>query len=159
MKLMTIPSPSFRDASKTRTRNLEVPGSMLRIAPERRFESVRSSSIRLRQAEHLLGDEAENELRADRRDARDQGFPQIALDVIFLGVAEAAMRHDGLFAGVEAGLRSEIFGGIGGRAAWHALVVLPARAQHHHPRGFQLHPVPGQRMLDALIHADRTVEH
>jgi hypothetical protein len=26
--------PSFRGASKTRTRNLEIPGSMLRIAPE-----------------------------------------------------------------------------------------------------------------------------
>src|SRR3954452_24304313 len=137
MKLMTIPSPSFRDASKTRTRNLEVPGSMLRIAPERRFESVRSSSIRLRQAEHLLGDEAENELRADRRDARDQGFPQIALDVIFLGVAEAAMGHDRLFAGVETGFGRKILGGIGGRTAWHALVVLPAGGKHHQPRRFQ----------------------
>jgi len=27
-------SPSFRGASQTRTRNLEIPGSMLRIAPE-----------------------------------------------------------------------------------------------------------------------------
>ncbi len=32
----------------------------------------RSNSARLRQAQHLLGDEAEDELRADRRDARDQ---------------------------------------------------------------------------------------
>src|SRR6188768_4008929 len=30
-------------------------------------------SIRLRQAQHLLGNKAENELRADRGDARDQG--------------------------------------------------------------------------------------
>jgi hypothetical protein len=27
-------APSFRDGSKSRTRNLEIPGSMLRIAPE-----------------------------------------------------------------------------------------------------------------------------
>src|SRR5689334_18559645 len=101
MKLMIVPPPrSFRGGAKRRTRNLEVPGSMLRIAPERRWSAL-SSSIRLRQAEHLLGDEAENELRADRRDARDQGFPQIALDVIFLRITEAAMRHDGLFTGVE----------------------------------------------------------
>src|SRR2546421_7485244 len=145
MKLMTAPSSSrsFRGASKTRTRNLEVlrcasahRSSMLRIAPERRFESARSSSIRLRQAEHLLGDEAENELRADRRDARDQGFPQIALDVIFLRVAESTMGHHRLLAGVEAGFGREIFGGVRCRAAWHALIVLPARAQHHHPGGF-----------------------
>src|SRR5882724_1262504 len=156
MKLMTVPPPSrsFRGASKTRTRNLEVPGSMLRIAPERRLESARSSSVRLRQAEHLLGNEAENELRADRRDPRDQGFPQIALDVIFLGVTEAAMRHDRLLAGVETGFGGEIFCGIGGRPAWHALIILPAGREHHQPRGFQLHPVFRQRMLDALIHAD-----
>ena len=52
--------------------------------------------IRLRQAQHLLGNKTENELRADRGDARDQGFPQIALDMKFLGVAEAAMGHHGL---------------------------------------------------------------
>src|SRR5258705_3766250 len=98
-------------------------------------------SIRLRQTEHLLGNEAENELRADRRDARDQGFPQVTLDVILLGVTEAAMRHDSLLAGVEAGFRFEIFRSIVGRTAWHALIVLPAYTQHHHPRGFQLHPV------------------
>ena len=28
------PYPSFRDAPKAQTRNLEIPGSMLRIAPE-----------------------------------------------------------------------------------------------------------------------------
>src|SRR5690242_5165606 len=100
MKLIAVfPSPSIRGASKTRTRNLEVPGSMLCIAPERPIGSVRSSSIRLRQPQHLLGDKAENELRADRRDARDQRLPQIALDVILLGVTETAMRHHRLLAG------------------------------------------------------------
>src|SRR6266511_2906 len=112
MKLMVVPPspPSFRGASKTRTRNLEVlrcaiahHSSMLRIAPERPFESVHPSSIRLRQTEHFLGDEAENELRADRLDTGDQGFPQIALDVIFLGVSEAAMCHHRLLAGVKTG--------------------------------------------------------
>src|SRR3954447_9692824 len=87
------------------------------------------SSIRFRHAEHLLGNKAENELRADRGDARDQRFPQVALDVIFLRISEPAMRHDRLLAGMEAGFGGEVFRGVGGRAAWHALVVLPARAQ------------------------------
>jgi hypothetical protein len=29
-----VDSPSFRDGPKDQTRNLEIPGSMLRIAPE-----------------------------------------------------------------------------------------------------------------------------
>src|SRR5580692_3122120 len=67
------------------------------------------SSIRLRQAQHLLGDKAENELRADGRDARDQGFTQVTLDVKLLGIAEAAMRHDRLLARLKAGFTGEIF--------------------------------------------------
>src|SRR5215210_2713598 len=96
-------------------------------------------SIRLWQTEHLLGDKAENELRADRRDARDQGFPQVTLDVILLGVSESAMCHDRLLAGLEAGFRCEILCSVGRRAAWHALIILPARRKHHQPGGFQLH--------------------
>src|SRR5580698_8678278 len=90
-------------------------------------------SIRLRQAQHLLGNETENELRADRGDPRNQGFAQIALDVKFLGVAEAAMGHDGLLAGVKAGLAGEIFRGVGRRPTRQTLVVLPARRQRHEP--------------------------
>src|SRR5207302_10926138 len=37
-------------------------------------------SIRLRQAEHFFGDEAQDKLAANRRNARDQRFPQVALD-------------------------------------------------------------------------------
>jgi hypothetical protein len=49
--------------------------------------------LSLGQAQHLLGDEAQDQLLADRRDARDQHFAQEALDVVLLGVAEAAMRQ------------------------------------------------------------------
>src|SRR5882757_7631247 len=66
-------------------------------------------SIRLRQAEHLLGDEAQDQLRADRGDARDEGLAQVTLDMEFLGVAEAAMGHHPLLAGVEAGFGGEVF--------------------------------------------------
>src|SRR5688572_22508876 len=48
-------------------------------------------SVRLRQAEHALGDEAQDELRRDRRDAPDERFAQVALDVILARIAEAAV--------------------------------------------------------------------
>src|SRR5882757_1135395 len=68
-----------------------------------------SSSIRLRQAEHFLGHKTQDQLRADRGDARDQGFAQVTFDMEFLGVAEAAMGHHRLLAGVEAGFGGEVF--------------------------------------------------
>src|SRR5215468_8876471 len=111
---------------------LWIPGSRF-ARPGMTMERFRLASIRLRQAQHLLGDEAENELRRDRGDARDQRFPQVTLDVIFLGVTEAAMGHHGLLAGAEAGFGGQILCGIGGGPAGHVLVVLPARAQHHQP--------------------------
>src|SRR5260370_17082770 len=83
-------------------------------------------SIRLRQAQHFLGNKTENELRADRRDARDQGFAQIALDMKFLGIAEAAMGHHGLLAGMKAGSSGEIFSGIGPSPPRHTLDRWPA---------------------------------
>src|SRR6266436_1263474 len=79
---------------------------------------IKLMSVRFRQAQHLLGNKTENELRADRRDARDQGFPQITLDMIFLGVTKTAMRHHGLLAGLEARFRREILCGIRRRPAW-----------------------------------------
>src|ERR1700738_1649384 len=115
--------------------------------------------IRLRQAQHLLGDKTENELGADRGDARDQGFPQVTLDMIFLGIPKTAVRHHRLLAGLKTSFGREIFCRIGGRPAGQSLVILPARRHHHHPRRFSLHPVFCQRMLDRLVLADRAVEH
>src|SRR5438105_13861695 len=117
------------------------------------------SSIRLRQAQNLLGNKAENELRADGGDAQDQGFAQLTLDMKFLGVAEAAVGHHRLLAGQKAGFSREIFRGIGRRPTWQALIVLPARRERHQPRRLKLHPVLCKRMLDCLVLADRAVEY
>src|SRR6266403_4270609 len=121
---------------------LWIPGSLAALTP--RNDGLKVSSIfsinpliRLRQAQDLLGDKAENELRADRGDPRDQGFAQVTLDMIFLGVAEAAVSHHRLLAGLKAGFSGKIFRGIGGRAAWQPLVVLPACRQHHQPCGLE----------------------
>src|SRR3546814_10146286 len=54
------------------------------------------SSIAFRKIEHLLGDEAHNQLLGDRGKPRQRGFAVEALDMIFLGVAEAAMGRDRL---------------------------------------------------------------
>src|SRR5579871_2807318 len=103
--------PSFRGDAKHRTRNLEVPGSPLRGAPERRVcgFQLAASSIRLWQAERFLGNETQNQFPAHRRNPWDQRLPQVTLDVELLGIAEAAMGHHRLFAGVEAGFGGEIF--------------------------------------------------
>src|SRR5512139_3106248 len=42
------------------------------------------TSVGLGQAEHALGDEAQDHLRGNRRDAPDERLPEVALDVIFL---------------------------------------------------------------------------
>ena len=68
------------------------------------------------------------------------------------------MGHHRLLAGVETGFGGEIFRGIGCGPARQALIVVPAGGEHHQPRRLQFHPVLRQRMLDCLVHADRTVE-
>src|SRR3979490_621069 len=101
MKLMValLPiSPSFRGATTSRARNpyppwgVWLPALRLTAHPGMTREGIGarpSSSIRLRQAEHFLGHKTQDQLRADRGDARDQRFAQIALAMEFLGVTEA----------------------------------------------------------------------
>jgi hypothetical protein len=61
-------------------------------------------SVRPRKAEDFLGDETQDELRADGSDAGNHDLSKVALHVIFLRVAEAAVGHHGLLARLEAGL-------------------------------------------------------
>src|SRR6266403_3015913 len=105
---------------RRQTRNLEIPRcaiAHLRFATARRpgmtawnscLHYLKNQLIRLRQVQHLFGDKAENELRADRGDPRDQGFAQVALDMKFLGVAAAAVSHHRLLAGLKAGFSGEV---------------------------------------------------
>ena len=79
--------------------------------------------------------------------------------MVLLGIAVAAMGHHRLLAGIEAGFRGKILRRIGFRAARLALVVEPGRLEHHQVRRLQRHPVRRQRVLDALVLADRPVEH
>src|SRR5882672_2913650 len=84
-----------------------------------------SVSVGLRQVQHLLGDERQDQLLGDRRDARDGHLAQQSLDVVFLRVAEAAVREDRLETGVVAGARAQELRRVGLGAARLMLVVQP----------------------------------
>ena len=74
--------------------------------------SLVRGSVRFRQTEHLFRNEAEDQLRTDRREPGDHDLAQIALDVKFLGITHAAMRHHRRLARREGRLGAEIFRSI-----------------------------------------------
>src|SRR6185437_14504325 len=82
-----------------------------------------SASVRFRQAEYPLRDVAQDQLRTDRRDARDHAFAEIPFDVVLLGIAETAMRHHRRLARLEAGFSGEIFRRVRLGAARQAAIV------------------------------------
>ena len=124
-----------------------------------RHAVIRFPLVGFGQAQRLLRDEAQDQVRRDRRNPHDQRLAQVALDVEFLGVAHAAVGHQRGFARLEARLAGEILGGVGLDAARLAGVVERGRLERHQVGGFELHPAGGERMLDRLVLADRPVEH
>src|SRR5215468_7112342 len=119
-------------------------------------------SIRLRQFEHALGDVGKNELRADGGDAGDLDFAEVALDMVFAGVAHAAMRHDRGLAGTEPGFGGAVLGGIGpgaDRAGVVVAVVAGGSPQYHQFGRFELDPALGEQVLDRLVLADGPTEY
>ena len=58
-----------------------------------------------------------------------------------------------------AGARGEELGGVRLGAAGLAAVVEPRGLHRPSPGRFEVHPAFGQRVLDALVLADRPVEH
>ena len=89
----------------------------------------------------------------------NQHFAQQALDVIFLRVAHAAERQHRGMTGLERELAGQILAGIGFDAAFQPLVEQRRGLHHHQVGGLELRPAFGERVLDALVHADRPVEH
>src|SRR3954454_7179256 len=118
-----------------------------------------ASSIRLRQAENLLGNEAERQLWTHWCYAWDHDLAQIAFHVEFLCIAESAVCHDRLFAGTKPCFTGEIFGGVRRGPARQPPVVLPCCGHHHQPCRFELDPVTCQGVLDRLFHSNRTIEY
>src|SRR5262249_27540853 len=59
---------------------------------------MRPTLIRPRHAEHMLGHEGEDQIGRDRGDLVQPGLAPLALDIVLLGIAEAAV-------GLERGLR------------------------------------------------------
>src|SRR6185312_12254434 len=99
-------------------------------------ENGRKRSVALGQAQYALGDIAQDQLLADRRDARDHDLAQEALDVELLGVAVAAMGQDRPFAGVVGGTGAEILRRIGLGAAVLLVVVQPGALEGEQVGGF-----------------------
>src|SRR4030081_713149 len=64
--------------------------------------------IRARQAEHVLRDVSKYQIGRDRRDTREPRFAPLALDVVFAGEAETAMRLHARFRSVPHALGGEI---------------------------------------------------
>src|SRR4051812_23608379 len=89
----------------------------------------RTRLVALGQSQDALGDVAEDQLLADRRDARDHDLAQEAFHVKLLGVAVAAMRQDRALAGVVGVASAEILGGIRLGAALVPVVVQPRRLE------------------------------
>src|SRR5690606_18382132 len=92
-----------------------------------RSDMATQSSIRFRQPQYFLGDEAHDQLRADGCDPRDEALTQIAFDMILLGVPHAAQRQHGCLAGIECSFGSQELGRVGELATRHASVIKPCR--------------------------------
>src|SRR5262245_13894196 len=134
--------------------------SILPSASIRRMAGVSpTSSVRPRQAEHALGQITQDELARHRRKPRGHCFAEIALHVVFAGIAHAAVGAHRAITGAERRIGAEIFRRIGLRAAGLAAVVELRRPQHQQLGGQELGPAFGKRMLDRLVLADRPAEH
>ena len=117
------------------------------------------TSVALRQSQNTLGDIAQHELLADRRNAGDHDLAQEALDVELLGVAVAAVGHHRALAGVPGGTSAHVLGGVGLGTAFLAVVVQPRRLEGQQVGRFERHPALGQGVLDRLVLADRPAEN
>src|SRR5262245_42781445 len=100
--------------------------------------------IRFGEAEHAFCYMAQDQLRADRGDAGDLDLSEVALDVVFAGVAHAAMSHHRRLAGAEPGLRGAVFCGICIGPGFLAAVVSSGCAQYHQFGRLELDPPFGK---------------
>src|SRR3954466_3119514 len=66
-----------------------------------------------RQAQHVLSNIAQDQVGADRSDLVQPGFTELALDVVFVGEAEAAVELQAGVGGLPGRLRGEVFRHVG----------------------------------------------
>ena len=118
-----------------------------------------STSEGARQAEHVLGQIGQDQVGRDRGDLVEPGLAELALDVVLGGEAEAAVGLQADVGGLPGGLRGEVLRHVRLGAAGLFLVEEAAGLEAHQVRGLDLHVGLGDRELDALVLADRAVEH
>src|SRR5262245_48615154 len=73
----------------------------------------RYALVASRHLQHVLGNVVERHLLAHGRQSHEAGLTPVPLDVIFRGVAEAAVSLDGAVGGEETGLRGKVFRNVG----------------------------------------------
>src|ERR1043166_3759467 len=81
-----------------------------------RMPSSALTSVRARQAEHMLGQIGKDQVGRDRRHLVEPGLAELALDIELLGKAETPMGLDAGFGRSPACLRRQHLGHVGFRA-------------------------------------------
>ncbi len=101
---------------------------------------------------------AEDQVGRDRRHLIEPRLAELALDIEFLGKAEAAMGLDAHVGGKPGGFRGQQLGHVGFAAAGLAGIEHRRRLGHHLGGGGDLHIGARNRELDALVLADGPAE-
>src|SRR5207244_5624825 len=112
-----------------------------------------------RQAKHVLGDVAEDEIGRDRRDQIQTRLPELALDVVLGSEAESAMRLEADVRRLPRRLRREVLGHVGLGTASLTAVETIARLEPHQVSRLDLHIGLGDWKGDALVLTDRAAEN
>jgi hypothetical protein len=95
-------------------------------------------SVRLGQPEHFLGDEAQNQLRTDRRDSWNHTFAQIAFDVVCRSLAERLYCGQGIdtrtLLGHKRQAMTDVYNDDRGlsRGQWRVLILTPHETAYRH---------------------------
>src|SRR6478672_1189081 len=127
------------------------------VTPSRGRIGVRLE--RSRQAEDVLGDVRKNHVGRDRRDLVEARLAELAFDVVLAREAEAAMRLDAHVGRLPRRFRGKVLRHVRLRAAWLARVEKRACPEAHQVGGLDLDVGVRDRELNALVFADRPVEH
>ena len=98
-----------------------------------------SRSIGFGQAENAFGEIAQHQLARDRREARQHRFAEVALDVIFAGVAEAAVGAHRAVGGTKTGFAANLEHGPARHGPGHALFAYFRDPDGHRVELFTTH--------------------
>src|SRR6266700_5147311 len=115
-------------------------------------------SERPRQAEYMLGDIGQDQVRRDRGNLIQSGLTELALNVVVSGQAVAAIGLNCDVGGLPRGIGSQQLGHVGFGPTWLTSIKEFGRPQAHEIGRFHMDVRLGDRELDALVLADGTTK-